>query len=377
MKNLLVIHQSAELYGSDKTLLLFLEGLDKSIFFPVVILPSDGPLKIALENSNITVYIAPVLKLYRKIFTPGNLLSFIRDIKTTQRFLAKLHQQYCFTIVYSNTLAVLAGLFFSKRHHLKHVWHVHEIIVHPKLIAALYPKILNRFAQVIICNSAATRENLTERLPALKNKCVIVYNGLNASTPDGFNAANKNSEHKDTITVTLIGRISRLKGHKWLLSTYINFLKSKNIKLLFVGSPVEGQEYYLDEVNKIITENGLETEITVMDFTQNLETVWQATDIAVMPSTEAESFGLVALEAMLRKKPVIASNHGGVTEIVVDKQTGLLVSPGNEEALAKAILTLAFDEKKRESFGLAGYERAAAKFSLQNYIDGITHVLNI
>ena len=81
MKNILFIHQSAELYGSDKTLLLLLKHLDKTKFYPVVILPNDGPLKIELEKIKIEVHVAPVLKLYRKMFSPKNLITFFSDIK--------------------------------------------------------------------------------------------------------------------------------------------------------------------------------------------------------------------------------------------------------------------------------------------------------
>ena len=82
MKNILVIHQSAEMYGSDRVLYLTVTGLDKSEFFPVVVLPQEGPLKNELEKQDIKVIIAPVLKVYRSMFTPKNLLRFIKDIKS-------------------------------------------------------------------------------------------------------------------------------------------------------------------------------------------------------------------------------------------------------------------------------------------------------
>jgi hypothetical protein len=78
MKSILFIHQSAELYGSDKTMLYFLSELDKTKYFPVIVLPFDGPLKVELEKKNIKVVIAPVLKLYRKMFTPKNMLLFFK-----------------------------------------------------------------------------------------------------------------------------------------------------------------------------------------------------------------------------------------------------------------------------------------------------------
>ena len=70
MISILFIHQSADLYGSDKTLLQLLTYIDRTKFNPVVVIPIDGPLKVELERLNIEVYITPVLKLYRNIITP-------------------------------------------------------------------------------------------------------------------------------------------------------------------------------------------------------------------------------------------------------------------------------------------------------------------
>ena len=142
MKNILFIHQSAELYGSDRTLLLLLKHLDKTKFESVVIVPFDGPLKVELERENIKVVVAPVLKLYRKMFTPKNLLKFFRDIRKSVSILDNLNEQYNFDSIYSNTLAVLLGMIYAKKRKIKHIWHVHEIIVHPKVIALSFPLLL-------------------------------------------------------------------------------------------------------------------------------------------------------------------------------------------------------------------------------------------
>lgn len=373
MKNILVIHQSAELYGSDKTLLLLLQNLDKVQFNAVVVVPFSGPLVTELEKTGVTVAIAPVLKLYRNIFKPRNLLSFFKDMRTTGRVLSNLHATYKFDIVYSNTLAVLAGAFFAKRNKIKHLWHVHEIIVHPAVIANLYPKILNRYANTIICNSNATKNNLTTRLPKLAEKITVVYNG--ADKPITTQSAGEFLYLKNEKVVTLVGRISRIKGQRWVLNTYVNHLKESGIKLLFVGSPVPGQEFYKHEAEHFIKANNLEDIVFIHDFTEDLAGVWDVTDVALMPSVEAESFGLVALEAMLFKKPVIASKLGGPMEIVVDNKTGLLVEAGNEKELAGAILKLIDNTQLRQDYAEKGYERAVSEFSLGNYIKSITALL--
>lgn len=378
MISIVFIHQSAELYGSDRTLLTLLSGMDKSVYKPLVILPGEGPLKTELHRLGIEVVIAPVLKLYRDIFKPRNMLSFIKDMQKSFRIINRLHKKYNFQLVYSNTLAVLLGMLFAKKNGIKHIWHVHEIIVHPKMIAALFPRLLKN-ADKIICNSIATRDNLVKRVKGLKEKCVVIYNGLDID--DTYEATNY-SEYRQTlgfsesdIIITLVGRISRLKGHKLLLTAYIQHLKSNsNVKILFVGSPVPGQEHYLYEVEDIISENHLEEKVKILPFTKDLSRVWNVANIAVVPSTEAESFGLTALEAMLWHKPVVAANHGGLTEIVVHNETGLLFEPCNENELASALKELINDAALREELGNKGYDRAVKVFSNEQYVQKIVSI---
>ena len=184
MINILFIHQSADLYGSDKTLLQLLTNLDKSKFNPVVVIPLDGPLKEELEKENIKVIISPVLKLYRKMFAPKNILLFLKQIKLAVSNLDALNREHKFDIIYSNTLAVLLGMIYAKKRNIKHIWHVHEIIVHPKKIAYVFPKLLNKYADVVVCNSKATMDNLVLREKKLVNKTLVIHNGLKPQNDD-------------------------------------------------------------------------------------------------------------------------------------------------------------------------------------------------
>ena len=370
MINILFIHQSAELYGSDKTLLLLLRHLDKTRFYPVVVLPNDGPLKSELEKENIKVVIAPVLKVYRKMFTPQNLLKFIKAIKKGVDALDILNKQHHFDIVYSNTLAVLLGIIYAKKRKIKHLWHVHEIIVHPEIIASIFPKILMRYSNLVICNSNATQKNLTDRVPKLKSKTTVIYNGMELNAENkAFGKKTDFGFKESDVIITLVGRISRLKGHKLLLDVFANHIsKNENVKLVFVGSPVEGQEYYLEEIQNSINRNKLHTKVKILPFLNNLNGIWAVTDIAIMPSTEAESFGLVAVEAMLAKKPVVASDLGGLSEIVINNETGFLFDPNSKEALSEALFKLIENPSLRSEFGEKGHERAIREFSIEKHV---------
>lgn len=370
MINILFIHQSADLYGSDRTLLQLLNHLDRTNFNPVVVIPINGPLKEELEKIDVQVYVMPVLKLYRNIVTPRNLLNFFSEYKTAIHFLDEINEKYKFDIIYSNTLAVLLGMIYAKKRKIKHIWHVHEIIIHPKIIANFFPKLLYNYADSIVCNSKATLNNLTKRIPKIKDKSIVIYNGVEQINEIQKDVSKEDfGFKKDDIVITLVGRIYRLKGHKLLLNSFIKqFSNQENIKLLFVGSPVVGQEKYLDEVEEIIKTNLVTEKVKILPFTKNLNSIWHITDIAVMPSTEAESFGLVAVEAMMAKKPIIGSNHGGLTEIIVNNKTGLLFEPNNENELSATIQYLIDNPKKRVEIGENGKQSVIEKFSITCYI---------
>ena len=381
MKNILFIHQSAELYGSDKTLLLLLKHIDKSKVNPIVILPFEGPLKVELENDKIKVVIAPVLKLYRKMFTPKNIFQFFKDIKKGFNTIDDLNNQYNFDLIYSNTLAVLLGIFYAKKSGIKHLWHVHEIIESPKIFTKIFCKMLSLNSNSkIVYNSIATMKfwDVSKKI-SLKSE--VVWNGLEVNQK---NVSKEEQEHvrkiifksnSSEIIIALVGRISRWKGQKLLLNTFNEVLKThQNIKLAFIGSTPPNQEFFLHELQKNIKELDISDKVIHIPFTKEIAKIWQCIDIAVVPSIEPEPFGLVAVEAMLAKKPVIASNHGGLTEIIINNETGFLVEPNNENQLAETIITLIENPKLRQEFGEKGYKRAIENFSISNYVSSFEKI---
>jgi glycosyltransferase involved in cell wall biosynthesis len=84
---------------------------------------------------------------------------------------------------------------------------------------------------------------------------------------------------------------------------------------------------------------------------------------AVVVPSLGEGFGMVALEAMERARPVLAAEIGGLGELVVDGRTGLLVPPGEAEPLARALVQFARDPERRRAFGEAGRRRALEHFA--------------
>ena len=378
MKTILIIHQSAELYGSDKTMLYFLSELDETKYLPIIVLPFDGPLKSELEKNNIKVVIAPVLKIYRKMFTPKNIFKFIKEYYQGIKALDSLNKQYKFDLVYTHTLAALIGILFAKKRKIKHLWHVQEIIAKPKILNFLFKRSLSLDCNhKVVYDSIATMNFWIENNQKLANKSEAVWNGVETKNIKSFTdfeiqevRENFFFSSKDEIVISLIGRINSWKGQQLLLKSFNQLIKKyNNIKLVYLGSAPPNQENFEIELKNQILEFGLVNKVVVIPFQKEIEKFWNSIDIAVVPSTEPEPFGMVVIEAMLAKKPVIASNHGGPTEIIIQNETGLLFEPNNHNSLSNALEKLIQDKQLRMLYGENGFDRVHTTFSLESHVN--------
>lgn len=375
MKNILFIHQSADLYGSDKTLLYLVESI-RHDFNPIVVLPVEGPLTEELRKMDIEIIINPVIKVSRQLFTGIEIIKLPFLIFYAVHSLNKKLDNRKIDIIHSNTLAVFLGAFYSSRFRIKHIWHVHEIIVYPKIIAKIYPYLVNLFSDYVIFNSKASFNHLCKGNPKLEKKSNVIYNGLDRDQPVIADSERQllrsklfNFVEPSTIVLGLIGRINRHKGQHLLLDVFEGLVKEKfkNIKLLFIGSTIETQGFLLVDLKQAIIKKDIEEHVTIVDFQKDLWKYYDCIDIVIVPTTDPEPFGLVAIEGMLSKKPVLAANHGGLKEIVIQNETGLLFEPRNKVALKSAIEKLILNQELITKYGEKGYVRALKQFSLSNY----------
>jgi glycosyltransferase involved in cell wall biosynthesis len=379
-KIILFVHQSADLYGSDRVLLTLVTRLDRENFMPVVLLPVNGPLVAELAAASVECHVLPITGLSRATLSlrgilgmPANLL---RSLHAINHALNGRHVD----VVHSNTLAVLSGAIWARWYRVPHVWHVHEIIQNPTMVRKVYAQLLRWLADCIICVSYAAKDNLLQDKPSLTSRIQVVWNGLsrNASVEAGALRAYRHQlgMNEGEILVALVGRINRWKGQNLLVEA-ANLLSQqgiRNIRYLVVGSAPEGQAHFLDELQTAISQSPAKPFFMLQSFTPDIWTVWDACDIAVIPSIEPEPFGMVALEAMSSAKPVVAANHGGLAEIVVHGETGLLVQPSNALALANAIGLLASDAKLRKRMGTAGELRYRDLFTLDRHVSNMARI---
>jgi glycosyltransferase involved in cell wall biosynthesis len=117
------------------------------------------------------------------------------------------------------------------------------------------------------------------------------------------------------------------------------------------------------------------SDVHLLGYRKDVPALIEAAAVCVVPSVWAEAFGLAALEPMVHRRPVVASEVGGLPEVVLDQETGLLVPPGDERALATALGTLLADGDARRRMGEAGRRRVLDRFERGAQLDRLAKVI--
>jgi glycosyltransferase involved in cell wall biosynthesis len=191
-----------------------------------------------------------------------------------------------------------------------------------------------------------------------RTKIRVIYSGID---PCRFSGASRAVRARPDVPV--IGTAAVLeerKGHRTLLEA-ARLLKDRGYRFELA---LAGDGSLKERLRAMIDSLGLTEEVALSGFVSDIPQFLAGLDIFVLPSLY-EGLGVAALEAMAAGKAVIASRVGGLAEIVVDSETGLLVPPADSESLARAMAKLLLDEGLRTALGRRGAERVRQSFTLE------------
>jgi len=170
----------------------------------------------------------------------------------------------------------------------------------------------------------------------------------------------------DEKVVGVIGRFSPEKGHKDFIDAFRLVREHiPDIKAMLVG---EGQDK--DLLMEKVKKYKLDEHVIFTGYQKQMVPYYLTFDLVVIPSL-SEGMPNVALEAMLFEKPVVATDVGGIPEVVIDNITGRLVKPMNPELLADAIMNVISDSELMSQYGKAGKKRILSEFNPKTRVDKI------
>ncbi len=279
-----------------------------------------------------------------------------RDILTTARLLRKMgadivHSHGHFAGVLGRCAAWWSGVPAA-------VHHLHTIDTTLREKHRRLEQFLARFSERVVCCSGAVESHASRDLRIPARLLAVIPNGIDPPPAAARADALEMLGRPVPPVVGCVGGLARHKGQAVLLRA-IGRLGGGGAgpTVVFVG---DGPERPALEAGAAAL--GGRARVVFTGERADARRLLPAFDLAVIPSTEREGFGLAALEAMDAGLPVVASSVGGLPELVQDQVTGLLVPPGDETALAAAIARLVARPDERGRFGAEGRRRVESHF---------------
>ncbi len=229
-----------------------------------------------------------------------------------------------------------------------------------------YNKVMVK-GDIIIAPSYFIANHIVENYKVDPKKIVVIHNWFNdiAFSPKSVSVermiklANMMHIPEDKRVISMVGRLSPIKGG-------INFveaiakLPNENVVAFIVG---RGSAKFKKELINKIKELNLNNIVNIVE-DYDIPTMYALSDVVVNASIVPESFGLTILEASAMGRPVVATNHGGATEIILDGITGKLVEPCNSDALKDGIQwALSLNEEERKNLSIQAIKHANFNFS--------------
>ncbi|GIG19679.1 glycosyl transferase [Cellulomonas chitinilytica] len=372
MTHVAVAHPSPDLYGSDRQLLESITAIVERGGTVDLVLPSDGPLLPLARARGAHVLVAsfPVLRksLLHPLRLPGLLWRSATATVRATRWLRRVRPD----VLYVNTVTIPVWALAGRLAGVPVLAHVHEAEDGGRLVAAglAAPLLL---ARRVVANSAAAAAVLVGALPRLAARIEVVHNGVPAPPAPPADASHVAGT---PWRLAVVGRLSPRKGTDVAVEAVaLLAAEGLDVHLSVAGTPFEGYEWFVDELRERAGRPDLAGRVDLLGYVHPTWDLLAASDVVLVPS-RVEPFGNTAVEALLARRPVVASRTQGLAEVVRDGDTGLLVPPDDPRALAEAVATLLRDDGLRASLARAGEDDAHDRFSTARYAQRLLRVLD-
>lgn len=357
--------------GGQNHLVRLIEGLDKTKYYPIVLCNKANERFIQeLKKRNIefstlkTKNLITENKILKAILQlPNFLYLFFKTNSIIRKEKIDILQSNLF---YSSLFSLVSAKLLKK----PFLWTLHildDIFKYKNLV-----KILIKFSDktITICNNYIT---VAEKEGLDVSKFQTIYDGVlteNTSFGEDTQKVKEIKINNKWIKKPIVAMIARIdltqkRQQDFIEAADIVLKEFSKVQFLIIGgtsNPYE--EKQKQELENLIKEKRLSDKIILTGFLPELKNILLNIEIFVLPSLK-EGVPAAILEAMVAKKPVVATSVGGIPEVVVDGETGFLVPPQNPPVLAEKIIYLLKNPQKTKEMGEKGYQRIRSYFALE------------
>lgn len=351
LKVLQIVSSSAA-GGAERHALGLSEALQQQGHYVELICPGEGWISHAARQVGVPVHLSPMRRM---------------GWMATRNLIARKVKREGIDVLHTHlTRASYIGFAVGVKEHVPVVTTVH-LLNNDRLFRRLAQGrnrlvAVSEYVQTVLHEKGVAREYID-----------TVYNGTDFLQYDAADPAAVKAELGIPVErriIGIVGRVCKSKGHIEMIRALKRIVKSvPNAHAVCVGRIEPG---FKDELQRAVHSEGVADHITFTGVRADVPRMIDAFDVSAMPS-HMETFGLAAIEAMARGRPVIASNVGALPEVVSHGRTGLLVSVDASE-LAGAAEYLLNDDPVRHEMGRQAREEVEARFSLAQMGIGLDRV---
>ncbi len=389
-KRIVFIDEGRGIGGAEKNLIALLEHLDKERFKPIVILSCKDKFYTILNNLEIKTAIVKTLPFLsismefggKRVLNPfavvyDLLLILVKSVK----LYFYLSDKDVSTIQTNGMLEHIYGGIAAKWGGTPCIWYMQDI-PSSTLLFQLKKLILNKLAAVL-----ATKVVVVSRAvngvfnKQAKDKTSVIYVGIDlpkykAKTTEEINQIKSKWNIRNAeCVIGMVGRLVRWKGHiDFIKAAKIISAEIPNTKFIIVGGTIFGKEMYLKHLENLCQRLGIKDKVIFTGFIDDVIEPLSIIDLFIQCSIHPDPCPLTVLEAGALKKVIVATDIGGIPEIIENGRDGILVEPNNPQALANEIINLIKFPQRQRLLGEMIYKKIIRKFDIKEEVHNFERI---
>jgi glycosyltransferase involved in cell wall biosynthesis len=380
-KTLVWVSHSSGLYGAERSLLSAALGVAQGGHsHPVMVIPDDGPLVDECRRLGLETIICSYDYWAKPAWRIWGVVSRIRINLWAAFTLYRRLRNRGVVVVCTNTIVTPVGAILARLLRVPHIWHIREFVREDFGWCFDYGeraamRLVSSLSTYVICNSEAVAQKFRRLLRGVPID--VVYNGFNFSAAPCEDPVSKYrkcvKEAPRGPILLMLGSVNEHKGQYEAVQA-LSILKARGFlgRLMIVG----GQEqYYRQQLDGLARDLGVAECVDYSEFSSEPRQLIKDAALTLMCS-RSEAFGRSAVESISEGTPVVAADSGGLPEVVVDGQSGLLYRSGDPADLAAKIEALLSDEMKYGFLAAKGYQFVRDRFGMERYVQAYTSIID-
>lgn len=343
--------------------------IDYVLTFP----DNSGPLKGYAEINQL--HTCPIMligpKNFRSLHDILHNIVWVLSVPISTLYVANIIEKENIDVVHANGLFCIQAPIAAFIKGRKIVWHLMGTM-YPPIVVRLMRRLIYKISDKIVVISPKVREYYFEKSYLKSEKIETIYECIDSSrfttsrlSAQKLGMLKEKIDNSDESTILVsVGNVNPVKGYEYLIRC-MNLLKGKKIpvKLIIAGEITCQQEGYYQRLMDLSKSLDVSNDIQFLGRVECIPELLSLADIFVLSSI-SEGTPIAVLEASAMGLPVVATDVGGVSDVIIKNGSGLLVPSKNPECMAEALEQIISDSKLKERLGTNGRAHVAENFSL-------------